>query len=138
MPKVTAAADTRWTALQALAAGELLWLVVRGGSMAPGLGDGERVAVSAARRLLPGDRVAYADPAGRLVVHRLLGYRLWRGRAALVTRGDAGSQVDLPVPRERVIGRLAGRVPAGERLRASAAFGRWLAGRLAARWGRAG
>ena len=80
--------------------------VVRGGSMAPLLADGERVELAPARWPLPGDVVAFRAEDGRLVVHRLLGYRWWRGGLACVTRGDGGRGPDPPVPRARLLGRV--------------------------------
>jgi|SRR6185295_8165942 len=103
-------------------------LAVRGACMAPLVAEGERVEIVAARRYWPGDVVAFAAPDGRLVLHRLLGYRPLGGRLAFVTQGDGCPVADPPVPRERILGRRVGPVPAAARLRAVAAFVR-LAGR---------
>jgi signal peptidase I len=79
---------------------------VRGGCMAPRLVDGELVEVRAARAYWPGDVIVFRAPDGGLLAHRLLGYRLHAGGLALVTRGDACSTHDAPVPPAQVIGRV--------------------------------
>lgn len=131
-----------------LARREPVALPVRGSSMEPLLSEGARVWVAARRLYRPGDVVAFLVPGGRLVVHRVLGYRLWghrlRGRRwALVTRGDAVPHPDGPVDPARVMGRVvavarapsgaapaavpvAMAVPFGHRLRALGRFTVWL------------
>jgi len=79
---------------------------VRGGCMAPRLADGDLVEVRAARFYWPGDVIVFRAPDGGLLAHRLLGYRLHAGALALVTRGDACSTHDSPVPPGQVIGRV--------------------------------
>ena len=79
---------------------------MRGDCMAPLLADGGRVRVAAARFYLPGDVVVFRAADGRLVAHRLLGYRLHAGALALVTRGDACPVHDAPVPLAAVLGRV--------------------------------
>ncbi len=98
-------------------------VTVRGECMMPGIQPGSQVTVIPARRYWPGDVVAYRLESGELVLHRVLGYRRWRGAWCLLTRGDRGGGVDAPVPVERVIGRLRGRTPLIRRL---AAVGRLL------------
>jgi hypothetical protein len=85
---------------------------VRGVCMAPLLGDGERVRVVAARAYWPGDVVVFRAPDGRLLAHRLLGYRPCAGDLALVTRGDACVVHDAPVPPAAVLGRVEAARPA--------------------------
>jgi hypothetical protein len=89
-----------------LAAERPLAATVRGGSMAPLLADGDRVELAPARWPLPGDVVAFQAVDGRLVVHRLLGYRWSAGGLACVTQGDASPDPDPPVPRDRLLGRV--------------------------------
>ncbi len=79
---------------------------VRGGSMAPLLADGDRVELAPAGWPLPGDVVAFAAADGRLVVHRVLGYRWAAGGIACLTQGDASPDPDPPVPRRRLLGRV--------------------------------
>ncbi|MFL6233055.1 MAG: hypothetical protein ACJ76N_07970 [Thermoanaerobaculia bacterium] len=98
-------------------------VTVRGGCMAPGLADGGRVRVAAARVYLPGDVVVFRAADGRLVAHRLLGYRPWGRRLALVTRGDSCPVHDAPVLLAAVLGRVEAAAPTAlARLRASWRF----------------
>ncbi len=104
-------------------AGELpIALTVRGDCMAPRLRDGDRVAVAPAPRYWPGDVVAFHTPQGRIALHRLLGFRLLRGRLAYLTRGDRGARPDTPLAADRLLGRAAVPASLGERSRAVAAW----------------
>jgi hypothetical protein len=98
-----------FAAVRDLAAEAPVDATVRGSSMAPLLEDGDRVRIARARLYLPGDVVAFRSGDGRLVVHRLLGYRLHHGRLAGVTRGDAVPQTDPPVPFGELLGRVISR-----------------------------
>ncbi len=128
-------------ALAALARESPIEVVVTTGSMAPAIAAGARVEVAGQRRYRRGDVVVFANSAGDLVVHRLLGRRRVRGSVHLVTRGDAAPRADGLVPPERVVGRVVGGecaprvadVPAGDRLRAAGRFLGYLAGRVRAR-----
>jgi len=84
--------------------------------MAPAVAGGSVAAVRAARFYWPGDVLAFAGVDGRLVLHRLLGYRLHRGRLAFVTRGDGNPSHDFPVAPARVLGRAVVAVPIRARL----------------------
>ncbi len=98
-------------------------VTVRGDCMAPAFADGDRVRVAAARLYLPGDVVVFRAADGRLLAHRLLGYRPWSGRLALVTRGDSCPVHDAPVPLAAVLGRVESAAPTVlARLRASWRF----------------
>jgi hypothetical protein len=98
--------DGVFAALQGLARESPVEVCVRGDCMAPHFADGDRVRVAAARIYWPGDVVVFRAPDGRLVAHRLLGYRPWRDGFALVTRGDACIAHDSPVPTSAVLGRI--------------------------------
>lgn len=119
---------------------------VRGGSMAPLLSDGDRLEVGPARRYWPGDVVAFHDAAGRLVVHRLLGWWPLAGRMTLLTAGDAAEAPDPLVPCERLVGRVRGTdaqpavlaVPPAARARALVRWLGFAARRAAARLGSRG
>ena len=109
-------------ALRDLARDQPLAVAVRGGCMAPTLAEGERVEVVPARLYWPGDVLVFRAADGRLLAHRLLGYRRHGGRLALVTRGDGCPCLDSPVPPERVVGRVRGAAAPAARARAVAAF----------------
>ena len=112
-----------FAALRDLAREGPVEVTVRGGCMAPLLLDGARVRVAAARVYLPGDVVVFRAADGRLLVHRLLGYRPHAGRLALVARGDACAVHDAPVPLRAVLGRVEAAHPsAALRLRALLRF----------------
>jgi hypothetical protein len=112
-----------FAALRSLAREGAVEVTVRGGCMAPLLADGGRARVGAARLYLPGDVVVFRAADGRLIAHRLLGYRLHAGRLALVTRGDSCPVHDAPVPLDAVLGRVAAARPsAALRLRALLRF----------------
>lgn len=95
-------------ALRALAREGPVPVRVRGGCMEPWVADGAVVRVAAARVYWPGDVVVAGAPDGRLLAHRVLGYRLLGGRLALVTRGDGCAVHDSPVSLDRVLGRVEG------------------------------
>jgi hypothetical protein len=95
-------------ALRALAREGPVSVRVRGGCMEPWIADGAVVRVVASRVYWPGDVVVASAPDGRLVAHRILGYRFLDGRLALVTRGDGCVTHDFPVPFDRVLGRVEG------------------------------
>lgn len=119
--------DKTLDALRAMAREEPLEVRVRGGCMAPLLADGTPVEVTPARVYWPGDVIVFRGADGRLLAHRLLGYRPLHGRLACVTQGDGCVCPDAPVPLSQILGRAAG-AGASERLRA---VGAWL--RLAVR-----
>ncbi|HEV7785517.1 MAG TPA: S24/S26 family peptidase [Thermoanaerobaculia bacterium] len=112
-------AEGVFSALRDLAREAPVEVEVRGDCMAPRLADGDRVRVAAARFYWPGDVVVFRSPDGRLLAHRVLGYRLHGGAPALVTRGDSCVVHDAPVPLVRVLGRVAGAAP-GPAARAAA------------------
>ncbi len=101
-------AEGVFAALRDLAREAPVEVEVRGTCMAPGLADGDRVRVAAARFYWPGDVVVFRAADGRLLAHRVLGCRLYGGALALVTRGDSCVVHDAPVPLARVLGRVAG------------------------------
>jgi|HubBroStandDraft_3_1064219.scaffolds.fasta_scaffold03474_2 hypothetical protein len=119
--------------LRELARERPIALRVRGSCMAPALPDGSEVEVAGAAIYWPGDVVAIAAPDGRLLLHRLLGYRLRGGRLACVTRGDGCAAPDPPVPPGRLVGRTLERPAPAERLRAVGAFLRLAGCRLVRR-----
>ena len=112
-------------ALREMAREQPVPLTVRGGCMAPEVTEGERIEVAPARLYWPGDVLVVQAADGRWLVHRLLGWRWWQGGLAAVTRGDGCPCPDPPVPRGRILGRVAGppgRPTGAVRLRAAASF----------------
>ena len=108
----TGAGEPRiFEALRRLAREGTVEVKVRGECMAPLVGDGDQVRVAAARAYWPGDVVVFRAADGRLLAHRLLGYRPLAGRLALVTRGDGCVVHDAPVPLAAVLGRVAAARP---------------------------
>jgi hypothetical protein len=105
-------------ALRDLARESSVEVDVRGSCMAPRTADGQRVRIAAARVYWPGDVVAFQAGDGRLRIHRLLGYRPYRGGIACVTQGDHCPCHDGAVPAGRVLGRIVEPVRLSERLRA--------------------
>jgi hypothetical protein len=101
-----ATADGTFAALRDLAREGAVEVQVRGICMAPLIADGEQVRVAAARAYWPGDTVVFRAADGRLLAHRILGYRPHAGGLALVTRGDACAAHDAPVPLAAVLGRI--------------------------------
>lgn len=110
---------------------------VRGSSMAPLLADGDRVEVAARRCYWPGDVIAFEAADGRLVVHRLIGYRPVRRGWRLVTRGDAAPAADVPVAPVRVLGRVVGGEGSPRAVRVSPVWRLRALGRFAAAAGTA-
>lgn len=114
-------------ALRDVARSQPVALTVRGGSMEPGIVPGARLEVRRQRVYLPGDVLVFADAAGVLTVHRLLGPL---PRRRLLMRGDAAPGPDAGVPLERVVGRVVGGAcgPEVQRpgfLRRTMALSRW-------------
>lgn len=109
--------------LRGLAAEEPLPLRVRGACMRSALHDGAVVRAHRKRLYLPGDVLVFRTPAGDLAAHRLLGYRLARGRFAFVTRGDHCDVHDAPVAPDAIIGAVRDiRVSLADRATALARF----------------
>ena len=116
------------TALREMAAEAPLRLTVRGDCMRPLLVDGQEVTVAGAARYWPGDVVAFASPAGSLVVHRVIGWRRRGGRLLVQTRADDSGTLDPAVDPARVIGRVVDPVVPAKRLRSLWRFARLRAG----------
>ncbi len=102
--KTDRATEMTDSAIRDLVKGESLELVVAGDCMRPLAVDGSRVAIRAPRRIFPGDVVVYRSADGRLLVHRVLGYRIKNRRIEVVTRGDRSSSFDSPVSLNALLG----------------------------------
>jgi hypothetical protein len=121
MPPPEPLRTSYFEALRDLAREGPVEVIVRGSCMAPRVTNGERVQVAAVRFCWPGDLVAFQAGDGRLRLHRMLGYRPWKGGIALITRGDGCPCHDGPVPLGRILGRVARPVRLADRLRAGLA-----------------
>lgn len=117
MPSVTHAM------LQELAASGPLAFRVRGACMNGTLTDGAVASVRARRAYFPGDVLVFRTSAEDIAAHRVLGYRVARGRFAFVTQGDGCATHDAPVHPRDVLGAAEGvRVTLADRVRASLRF----------------
>jgi signal peptidase I len=92
---------------------------IAGDCMEPLIASGATISVRKQRFYLPGDVIVFRTPAGDIAAHRLLGYRMSGGRAALVTKGDRCTLHDAPVPLAMIVGAIAG-VPVSMRARLAA------------------
>ena len=119
--------------LRSMAAAGELRVRVTGGCMEPRLGDGALVAVAPAWVYWPGDVVAFVSDAGRLVAHRVIGYRPARRGFHLWTQADAASRPDAPIAPRVVLGRVVAPVSLVERGLATGRLARHLLSRLRAR-----
>jgi len=93
-------------ALKGLAEQAPVRVRVCGQSMAPLLPAGAEVEIWSRRFYWPGESVAFRATDGRLLIHRLLGYRPHGWGLRLVTQGDAAPTPDPPVALSAVIGRV--------------------------------
>ena len=100
--------------------------------MAPGLEGGATLAVAPARWYWPGDVVACLS-AGRIVAHRVIGYRPKGGRLWVFTQADRAAAPDSPVPLDQVLGRVSAPVSLRERVSAVGRWARHLGARASAR-----
>jgi hypothetical protein len=87
---------------------------VRGNSMHPTLGDGDRVQLipGTATKLRVGDVVVLMEPAGP-VIHRLVAWWPSRKGRSLLTKGDNAFRLDPPLRADLVVGRVVARVRDG-------------------------
>jgi hypothetical protein len=88
--------------VELLTAGKTVRMRVSGHSMTPCVRAGDVVTLAPLRGREPrlGEVVALEAADGRLLLHRLVGWR--RGRA--LTRGDLAPATDAPVPRTALLG----------------------------------
>jgi signal peptidase I len=79
-----------------------------GGTMSPAIEDGDVITIEPIpdNRVAPGDVILYQSRYDTAVIHRVV--RVERGSAerTVLTRGDAATQTDVPVPLEKVLGRV--------------------------------
>jgi signal peptidase I len=79
-----------------------------GGSMSPAIEDGDVVTIEPVgeTQLRAGDIVLYQSRSDTAVIHRVIKIDRSSPERAAITRGDAASQTDPPVPLSRIIGRI--------------------------------
>ena len=79
-----------------------------GSSMSPAIEDGDLITVEPVpdNRISPGDIILYQSRYDTAVIHRVLRMEGSQAERSVLTRGDAAAQTDVPVPLERVLGRV--------------------------------
>jgi len=94
-------------------------LRMSGSSMSPGIEDGDIITVEpiTAEPIKAGDIVLYHSRFDTAVIHRVVRLERSSSERCIVTRGDAASHNDGPVPLHRVLGRVSRVERAGERIR---------------------
>ncbi len=84
--------------------------------MAPVLGNGQLAPVRESFLYMPGDIIVFEADFGQMLVHRLLGYYLRRGKLHFLTQADNASGVDRGISRQRIIGKIQSPVTFKKRL----------------------
>ncbi|HSB08290.1 MAG TPA: signal peptidase I [Blastocatellia bacterium] len=94
-------------------------LRMSGSSMSPGIEDGDIITVEpiTGELIKPGDIVLYHSRFETAVIHRVVRLERSSSERCIVTRGDAASHNDGPVPLHRVLGRVSRVERAGERIK---------------------
>jgi signal peptidase I len=94
-------------------------LRMSGTSMSPAIEDGDIITVEpvADEPVKQGDIVLYHSRFDTAVIHRVIRLERASSERCIVTRGDAASHNDGPVPMHRVLGRVRRVERAGERIR---------------------
>lgn len=90
-----------------------------GSSMRPAIEDGDVITIEPATEnsVRPGDVILYQTRYDTAVIHRVIRIEKSSSDRTVVTRGDASSQNDIPVPLHRVIGQVKLVERAGERIK---------------------
>jgi hypothetical protein len=117
--------------LRELAREAPLRVTIAGGCMAPGIADGATLEVAPASFYWPGEVIVFRRGDGRLVAHRVIGFRLGKW---LFTQADASAAPDSVVKPADVVGRALVKVSIADRARSLAAFARLAASRLRSRF----
>lgn len=92
-----------------------------GSSMRPAIEDGDLITILPVSDALikPGEIVLYQSRFDTAVIHRVIRIDRSSSERMVVTRGDAASQNDTPVPLDRVLGVVKRVERAGERVNMS-------------------
>jgi signal peptidase I len=79
-----------------------------GSSMRPTIEDGDVITIEpvAEDRIAPGDIILYQSRYDTAVIHRVVRVERSLPERTVVTRGDAAAQTDVPVPFNKVLGRV--------------------------------
>lgn len=101
-PMATTRPERIASALRLTIESKPLWLETSGGSMGRSIVPGSEILVASATRPRRGEVWAFCDDAGTIVAHRCRGRRA----TAYLFEGDAVGRADLPVPHERLVGRV--------------------------------
>jgi signal peptidase I len=90
-----------------------------GSSMRPAIEDGDVITLEpiADAAIKAGDIVLYQTRYDTAVIHRVVRIERSSAERAVVTRGDASAQNDLPVPVHRILGRVKVVEREGERIK---------------------
>ena len=95
-------------------------LRMSGSSMSPAIADGDVITVEPVSHDEPvkqGDIVLYHSRFDTAVIHRVIRLERASSERCILTRGDAASHNDAPVPLHRILGRVRRVERAGERIR---------------------
>ena len=117
--------------LRELAREAPLRVTIAGGCMTPGIADGTTLEVAPARVYWPGDVIVFRRGDGRLVAHRVIGFRPGKW---LFTQADGSAAPDSAVNPADIVGRALVEVSLADRAKALTAFARLAASRLRAKF----
>ena len=94
-------------------------LRMSGSSMSPAIEDGDVITVEpvAEEPVKQGDIVLYHSRFDTAVIHRVIRLERSLSERCIVTRGDAASHNDVPVPLHRILGRVKRVERLGERIK---------------------
>lgn len=94
-------------------------LRMSGSSMRPAIEDGDVITLEPITEepIKQGDIVLYHSRFDTAVIHRVIRLERSASERCIVTRGDAASHNDTPVPVHRILGRVKRVERAGERIR---------------------
>ena len=94
-------------------------LRMSGSSMSPAIEDGDIITLEPVSEepIKQGDIVLYQSRMDTAVIHRIIRLERSSAERCIVTRGDAASHNDSPVPLHRILGRVKRVERAGERIK---------------------
>lgn len=92
-----------------------------GGSMRPAIEDGDVITIEPIKdsTIKQGDIILYQTRFDTAVIHRVVRIERASSGRAVLTRGDASAQNDIPAPLHRIMGRVRQVERAGERISVS-------------------